>query len=40
MAGALTIARWRAVALVVAVLWVGAILSGLAFNLALALQAL
>ena len=33
--GALTIARWRVVALVVAVLWVGAILSGLAFNLAL-----
>jgi uncharacterized membrane protein YraQ (UPF0718 family) len=33
--GVLTIARWRVVALVVGVLWVGAILSGLAFNLAL-----
>ena len=30
--GALTIARWRVVALVVGILWVGAILSGLAFN--------
>lgn len=30
--GALTIARWRIVALVVGVLWIGAILSGLAFN--------
>ncbi len=30
--GALTIARWRVVALVVGVLWIGAILSGLAFN--------
>lgn len=37
IAGALTIARWRVVALVVGVLWLGAILSGLAFNLALAL---
>jgi len=35
--GALTIARWRVVALVVGVLWVGAILSGFAFNLALIL---
>jgi uncharacterized protein len=34
MAGALTIARWRVVALVV-VLWVGAIVCGLAYNLAL-----
>ncbi len=33
--GALTIARWRVVALVVGVLWGGAILSGFAFNLAL-----
>jgi uncharacterized membrane protein YraQ (UPF0718 family) len=33
--GALTIARWRVVGLVVGILWVGAILSGLAFNLAL-----
>jgi uncharacterized membrane protein YraQ (UPF0718 family) len=36
--GALTIARWRVVALVVGVLWAGAILSGLAFNLALKLN--
>jgi uncharacterized membrane protein YraQ (UPF0718 family) len=35
--GALTIARWRVVALVVGVLWVGAIMSGYAFNLALPL---
>jgi uncharacterized membrane protein YraQ (UPF0718 family) len=35
--GALTIARWRVVALVVGVLWLGAILSGFAFNLVLAL---
>jgi uncharacterized membrane protein YraQ (UPF0718 family) len=35
--GALTIARWRVVALVVGILWVGAILCGLAFNLVLAL---
>jgi uncharacterized membrane protein YraQ (UPF0718 family) len=33
--GALTIARWRVVALVVGVLWLGAILSGLAFDLAM-----
>ena len=33
IAGALTIARWRVVALVVGILWVGAILSGFAFNL-------
>jgi hypothetical protein len=31
--GALTIARWRVVALVVGVLWLGAILSGFAFDL-------
>ena len=36
--GALTIARWRVVALVVGVLWGGAILSGLAFNLLLMLK--
>lgn len=36
--GALTIARWRVVALVVGVLWLGAILTGLAFNLALSLN--
>lgn len=36
--GALTIARWRVVGLVVAVLWVGAILSGFAFNLGLRLD--
>jgi uncharacterized membrane protein YraQ (UPF0718 family) len=35
MTGALTIARWRVVALVVGVLWAGAIVSGFAFNLAL-----
>ncbi len=39
MAGALTIARWRVVALVVAVLWVGAIVCGFVFNLALLLGA-
>jgi len=33
--GALTIARWRVVALVVGVLWLGAILSGFAFDLVL-----
>jgi hypothetical protein len=38
IAGALTIARWRVVALVVGVLWVGAILFGYAFNLALMLK--
>lgn len=31
--GALTIARWRVVALVVVILWIGAIVSGFAFNL-------
>ncbi len=36
--GALTIARWRVVALVVGMLWVGAIVSGMIFNLLLALQ--
>ena len=36
--GALTIARWRVVGLVVALLWAGAILSGLVFNLLLALK--
>jgi len=35
IAGALTIARWRVVALVVVVLWVGAMVCGFAFNLAL-----
>ncbi|HVO40357.1 MAG TPA: permease [Spirochaetia bacterium] len=34
IAGALTIARWRVVALVVAVLWLGAILAGGTFDLA------
>ncbi len=33
IAGALTIARWRVVGLVVGVLWLGAILSGFAFDL-------
>lgn len=35
--GALTIARWRVVALVVATLWVGAIATGYAFNAILAI---
>ena len=38
IAGALTIARWRVITLVVGVLWVGAIVSGFAFDLALALK--
>jgi uncharacterized membrane protein YraQ (UPF0718 family) len=38
IAGALTIARWRVIALVVGVLWIGAIVSGIAFDLALALK--
>jgi uncharacterized membrane protein YraQ (UPF0718 family) len=38
IAGALTIARWRVVALVVAILWLGAILSGYGFDLFLALR--
>jgi uncharacterized membrane protein YraQ (UPF0718 family) len=33
IAGALTIARWRVVGLVIGVLWSGAILTGLAYNL-------
>ncbi|HEY3344314.1 MAG TPA: permease [Anaerolineaceae bacterium] len=36
MVGALTIARWRVIGLVVAVLWVGAIASGFVFDLLLA----
>lgn len=36
--GALTIARWRVIALVVGVLWVGAIVSGFVFDLALTLR--
>lgn len=36
--GALTIARWRVIGLVVVVLWAGAILSGFAFDLALLLK--
>ena len=35
IAGAMAIARWRVVALVVGILWVGAIMCGLAFNLVL-----
>jgi uncharacterized membrane protein YraQ (UPF0718 family) len=35
IAGAMTIARWRVVALVVSLLWVGAILGGYAFDLLL-----
>jgi uncharacterized membrane protein YraQ (UPF0718 family) len=38
IAGALTIARWRVVAVVVGILWVGAIVCGLAFNLVLQLH--
>lgn len=38
IAGALTIARWRVIALVVGVLWIGAMASGFAFDLALALK--
>jgi uncharacterized membrane protein YraQ (UPF0718 family) len=38
MAGALTIARWRVIALVVSVLWIGAVVSGLIFDLALSLK--
>jgi uncharacterized membrane protein YraQ (UPF0718 family) len=36
IAGALTIARWRVVGLVIATLWVGAIIAGLGYNLVLA----
>jgi uncharacterized membrane protein YraQ (UPF0718 family) len=35
--GALTIARWRVIALVIGTLWLGAILAGLAYDLLLAL---
>jgi uncharacterized membrane protein YraQ (UPF0718 family) len=35
--GALTIARWRVVALVIATLWAGAIAFGLLYNAALAI---
>ena len=38
IAGALTIARWRVVALVIGILWVGAILWGYGFNLLLTLN--
>ncbi len=38
VAGALAIARWRVVALVIGVLWAGAILSGFAYNLLLTLH--
>jgi uncharacterized membrane protein YraQ (UPF0718 family) len=38
IAGALTIARWRVVALVVGVLWIGAMVCGFAYDLALALN--
>jgi uncharacterized membrane protein YraQ (UPF0718 family) len=37
MAGALTIARWRVIAVVVATLWIGAILFGWGFNAAAAI---
>ena len=36
IAGALTIARWRVIALVVSVLWIGTVVSGFAFDLTLA----
>ena len=38
IAGALTIARWRVIALVIATLWVGAILIGYAYNLLLVMR--
>lgn len=38
IAGALTIARWRVITLLVGVLWIGAIVSGFAFDLALMLK--
>ena len=38
IAGALTIARWRVIALVVGVLWIGAMVTGFAFDLALSLK--
>jgi uncharacterized protein len=38
IAGTLTIARWRVIALVVGVLWIGAMMGGFAFDLALALK--
>jgi uncharacterized membrane protein YraQ (UPF0718 family) len=38
IAGALTIARWRVIALVVGVLWIGAMVCGFAFDLALTLN--
>jgi uncharacterized membrane protein YraQ (UPF0718 family) len=37
VAGALTIARWRVIGVVVAVLWLGAVLSGFLYDLILAL---
>ena len=37
IAGALTIARWRVIAVVVGVLWVGAIAFGYIFNFLLAM---
>jgi len=36
IAGALTIARWRVITLVVGTLWAGAILIGFAYNLVFA----
>ncbi len=38
IAGALTIARWRVIGLIIGVLWVGAILSGYGYDLLLALR--
>jgi uncharacterized protein len=38
IAGALTIARWRVVGVVVGVLWIGAMLSGFAYDLLLAMK--
>jgi hypothetical protein len=39
IAGALTIARWKVVGLVVAVLWAGAVLAGYGFDLLAAVSA-
>ncbi len=40
IAGALTIARWRVVGLVVAILWIGAMLCGFAYDFLAALSTL
>jgi len=38
IAGALTIARWRVIAVVVGVLWIGAMATGFAYNMLLSLK--